>query len=121
MRSTVQRAIRMSDPHDLERLRALDERLAKLKKAQAPEPKKADSHEMAQHAWRMVTELVAGLLIGFGIGFGLDTLFGTMPIFLVLFILLGLAAGIRVMMRTAVDVQRRSMAEADQSVRDEGD
>lgn len=111
----------MSDPNDLERLRALDERLAKLKKAQAPAPKKADSHEMAQHAWRMVTELVAGLLIGFGIGFGLDTLFGTMPIFLVLFILLGLAAGIRVMMRTAVDVQRRSMAEADQSVRDEGD
>ncbi|MCB1405000.1 MAG: AtpZ/AtpI family protein [Rhodobacteraceae bacterium] len=111
----------MSDPNDLERLRALDERLAKLKKAQAPEPKVADGHEMAQHAWRMVTELVAGLLIGFGIGYGLDVLLGTMPIFLVLFVLLGLAAGMRVMMRTAADVQRRSMIEAGKTAGDEGD
>lgn len=111
----------MREPNDLERLKALDERLAKLKKAHAPEPKVADGHEMAQHAWRMVTELVAGLLIGFGIGFGLDTLFGTMPIFLVLFVLLGLVAGMRVMMRTAADVQRRSMSEAERSAQDEGD
>ncbi len=110
----------MHEPTDLERLSALDEKLMRLKKANTPEPKAADGHEMAQHAWRMVTELVAGLLIGFGIGYGLDVLFGTMPIFLVLFVLLGLAAGMRVMMRTAADVQRRSMIEAGQTVEDEG-
>ena len=47
-------------------------------------------------------------------------LFGTMPLFLVLFILLGLAAGIRVMMRSAADVQRQSQ-EAATAARNEGD
>jgi len=111
----------MSEPNDLERLRALDERLSKLKKAQEPEPKVADGHEMAQHAWRMVTELVAGLLIGLGIGYGLDYVFDTMPVFLVLFVLLGLVAGIRVMMRSAAEIQRQSMIQAGQSADDEGD
>lgn len=98
----------MSEPSDLERLKALDARIDRLKKAHAPEPPKAAGHDMAQHAWRMVTELVAGLLIGFGIGYGLDVLFGTMPLFLVSFILLGLVAGIRVMLRSAEEIQRRS-------------
>ncbi|HPD91469.1 MAG: AtpZ/AtpI family protein [Rhodobacter sp.] len=111
----------MSEPNDLERLKALDERLAKLKKANQPGPKvQQQGHEMANVAWRMVTELVAGLLIGFGIGYGLDVLFGTMPLFLVLFILLGLAAGIRVMMRSAAEVQRQSQ-EAATAARNEGD
>ena len=55
----------------------------------------------------MVLELVVGMALGIGIGYGLDRLFGTLPIFLVLFSLLGLAAGIRVMMRTAKEVQRQ--------------
>ena len=111
----------MTEPNDLERLKALDERLAKLKKANQPGPKvQQQGHEMANVAWRMVTELVAGLLIGFGIGYGLDVLFGTMPLFLVLFILLGLAAGIRVMMRSAAEVQRQSQ-EAATAARNEGD
>jgi len=111
----------MSEPSDLERLKALDDRLARLKKAQAPAPKTAQGHEMANHAWRMVTELVAGLLIGFGIGYGLDTVLDTMPLFLVLFILLGLVAGIRVMMRTAAEVQQRAIDEAATAAKHEGD
>jgi ATP synthase protein I len=111
----------MSDPDDLERLRALDARLAKLKQAQAPQPNGvAEGHRMAQHAWRMVTELVAGLLIGFGIGYGLDKVFGTLPLFLVVFILLGLVAGIRVMMRTAAEIQRQNQGAAT-AARTEGD
>jgi ATP synthase protein I len=110
-------------PHsdDLERLRALDARIAAMKKAQAPEPKRTDGHEMAQHAWRMVTELVAGLMIGFGIGYGLDVLFGTMPLFLVLFLLLGLVAGIRVMMRTAAEIQQQTTKNAASAADDERD
>ena len=73
----------------------------------------AEGHRMAQHAWRMVTELVAGLMIGFGIGYGLDVLFGTLPVFLVIFILLGLAAGVRVMMRTAAEIQNQNQGRAE--------
>ena len=99
----------MPDPEDMERLRALEARIAKLRKDREPAPAKADGHTMGQAAWRMVTELVAGLLVGFGIGLGLDALLGTRPWLLVLFTLLGFWAGIRTMMRTAQDVQRRSM------------
>jgi ATP synthase protein I len=63
---------------------------------------------MANMAWRMVIELVAGIAIGFGVGYGLDWLFGTLPIFLILFIGVGLAAGIRTMMRTAEEVQKNA-------------
>jgi len=71
-----------------------------------------EHYSQAQLAWRMVIELVAGLGIGFGIGYGLDTLFGTMPIFLVLFVFLGLAAGVKTMMRSANEVQRKQLAAA---------
>jgi len=111
----------MPESDDLERLRALDERIERLKKAQAPAPKRTDGHEMAQHAWRMVTELVAGLLIGFGIGYGLDVLLGTMPLFLVLFLLLGLVAGIRVMMRTAAEIEQQTTKGAARAADDERD
>ncbi|GAB4263108.1 MAG: AtpZ/AtpI family protein [Pararhodobacter sp.] len=111
----------MSEPDDLERLKALDARIERLKTAKAPEPNGvAKGHEMASHAWRMVTELVAGLLIGFGIGYGLDVLLGTIPLFLVLFTLLGLVAGIRVMMRTATELQRESVDGAATAAKDEG-
>jgi len=61
----------------------------------------------------MVIELVSGLGIGFGIGYGLDVLIGTLPLMLVIFTLLGFAAGVRVMLRTAREVeQERQAAEA---------
>ena len=110
----------MAEPSDQERLRALEERIARLKAAQEPKPSTGESHVMAQHAWRMVTELVAGLLLGLGIGYGLDTLFGTMPIFLILFILLGFAAGVRVMMRSAGEL-RRSGDGAAKAAQERGD
>ena len=57
-------------------------------------------------AWRMVIELVTGIGVGLGIGYGLDVVFGTMPLFLVLFVLLGFAAGVRVMLGTARELDR---------------
>ena len=104
----------MSDPIDdrdaAARRKVLEERIAKAK---GPVQVKAHSEEhfsQAQLAWRMVIELVAGLGIGFGIGYGLDRLFGTLPIFLVLFIFLGLAAGVKTMLRSAQEVQRKQLA-----------
>ena len=105
----------MSDSHDEDdhdaRLRALEERLAKLKGKPEEAPHQESHYSQAQVAWRMVIELVAGLGIGFGIGFGLDTLFGTMPIFLIPFIFLGLAAGVKTMLRTAKELQVKQQAD----------
>ena len=55
-----------------------------------------------------MTELVVGMLMGLGLGYGLDYLFGTLPIFLIIFTLLGFAAGVRTMMRSAEEVQRKN-------------
>jgi ATP synthase protein I len=98
---------------DRARLEALEKRIAVAKKAvNPPRNPKEDQYSQAQLAWRMVIELVAGLAIGFGIGYGLDRLFGTLPIFLVLFIFAGLAAGVKTMLRSAKEVEKRRAAEA---------
>ena len=105
---------------DRARLEALEKRIAMVKAADAPrERHQKKDYSQANLAWRMVIELVAGLGIGFGIGYGLDLLLGTLPIFLVLFVFLGLAAGVRTMLRSAQEVQRKQLAhEADKQ---EGD
>ena len=110
----------MADEPDQARLKALEERLAKLK-AQATTPTKSGStgagFSQGEVAWRMVLELVTGMLLGLAIGYGLDVLFGTRPIFLVIFALLGFAAGIRTMLGTA----RQLNKDAEKSASDERD
>ena len=100
----------MADPDQKRQLADLEAKIAAAKQGQAPKPRGDEHYSAANLAWRMVIELVAGLGIGFGIGYGLDSLLGTIPIFLVLFTLLGLAAGVRVMMRSAQEVQREQLA-----------
>nr|WP_255670538.1 AtpZ/AtpI family protein [Cognatishimia sp. F0-27] len=91
----------------------LEAKLAARRAADARDEADQEEHySQAQHAWRMVTEMVAGLGIGFGIGYGLDALFGTQPFLMVLFTLLGLAAGINVMIRSAREFQERQVARA---------
>ena len=97
---------------DPQKLTELENRIARMKAATAPKPAKEEHYTMANMAWRMVIELVAGIAIGFGIGYGLDRLFGTLPVFLILFIGLGFVAGVRTMMRTAQEVQEMHMARA---------
>ena len=107
----------MADDND-ETLDSLSKRIEAAKARQAPAPQMDEHYSQAQQGWRMVTELVAGLLIGFGIGYGLDVLLGTLPIFLILFTLLGFIAGVRVMIRTAQEIQDRQ--EAPDGADDEG-
>lgn len=95
----------MVDDATRARMQALEKRLASARRAQEPTPRSEDHYSRGELAWRMVIELVTGLGIGFGIGYGLDSLFGTMPIFLVLFVFLGFAAGVKVMMRTAREIE----------------
>lgn len=90
------------------RLKRLETRIAAAKAVRA-EPARHGSGEFTQGslAWRMVIELVVGMLLGLAVGAGLDSLLGTRPVFLVIFVLLGFAAGIRTMLRTADEVQRK--------------
>ena len=108
----------MSEPHDPvddgARLKALEAKLAAAKKTEYVKEHGDESYSQAQLAWRMVIELVAGLGIGFGIGYSVDQFFGTLPIFLVIFIFLGLAAGVKTMMRSAQEVQRKQLAAANE-------
>lgn len=110
----------MSDPDPKQTLDALSARIDAAKAAQEGGKRHQEEHySQAQLGWRMVTELVAGLLIGFAIGYGLDIVFGTLPIMMVIFILLGLVAGVRVMLRTAEEIQSKQAAD-ETAGKDEG-
>ena len=108
----------MAEDPERARLDQLSDRINALKGTQGPTPRGDEHYSQLQLAWRMVIELVAGIAIGFGIGYGLDWLFGTLPIFLVIFVLLGLAAGIRVMLRTAKEVEIEQAAHAARKQKD---
>ena len=108
----------MADDRDAERLKALEDRIAKARGGAAPKAHTEEHYSQAQLAWRMVIELVAGLMIGFGIGLGLDTLLGTRPIFLVLFTLLGFAAGVQTMVRSAREIQEKKLADEAEKKKD---
>lgn len=102
---------------DAERLAALEAKLAaKAPKPSGPNP--MGKYEQANLAWRMVIEFVTGLGLGFAVGYGLDYLLGTKPFLMVLFIFFGLAAGVKSMMRTAAELDRKS---GDQPGSDERD
>ena len=102
---------------DAERLRSLEERIAALTpKPRVPGP--MGKYEQANLAWRMVIELVTGLGLGGVLGYGLDHLLGTTPLMMVVFIFLGLAAGIKTMMRTASELDRKSGESPDRDERD---
>ncbi|WP_319824810.1 AtpZ/AtpI family protein [Thalassovita sp.] len=109
----------MTDPDQKRDMERLEARIEAAKAAQSPKPRADEHYSLANQAWRMVIELVAGLGIGFGIGYGMDVLFGTIPIFLVIFTLLGLAAGIQTMIRTSKEIQTQKLVEeADQDERE---
>jgi ATP synthase protein I len=111
----------MQDDPFLERLRRLEERIAAEKSGGSRVRGPGREIEASSLGWRMVTELVVGILLGFAIGYGLDSLFGTRPVFLVVFSLLGFAAGVRTMMRTATEEQRRQVRRREERAAERGD
>lgn len=97
-----------SDP-DPDRLKALHERLEKVKgKETPPQTATAKGFSQGEVAWRMVIELATGIMLGSAIGYGLDVLFGTLPVFLVIFSLFGFAAGIKTMLGSARELGRKA-------------
>ncbi|MEL6999885.1 MAG: AtpZ/AtpI family protein [Pseudomonadota bacterium] len=95
------------------RLEDLDRRIADARDAGKPKPR-GDKEKFGamSFAWRVTIELVVSIMIGAAMGWGLDSLFGTLPVFLVVFCLLGFASGVRTMMRSVAENQRRDAARA---------
>lgn len=86
----------------------MGKRIAAARQASRPKPRRdKGEYTAASYAWRMVIELVMGVMIGAAMGWGLDWLLGSLPLFLIVFVLLGFAAGVRTMMRSAEEMQRR--------------
>ena len=106
----------MGAPEDRSaKLDELDQRIKAAREARVPKQtagKAGEKFTIAGMAWRMTFELVVGGMVGAAMGWGLDALFGTLPLFLIVFILLGLAAGIRTVMRSAEEVQKKQAADA---------
>lgn len=111
----------MTQGNDLERLRDLDAKIAKVKARMEPPQPAQDHHSMAQIGWRMVIEMVTGLAIGAAIGYGLDVLLGTLPLFLVVLTLLGFAAGVKTMLRTSREFGKQNDAPLHQAGAEQGD
>jgi ATP synthase protein I len=106
---------------DKPRLEDIDARLKAIRgrrKAVERRSQQGARWQGAEYAWRMVIDLTAGVAVGSAIGWGLDTAFGTRPLFLLVFVLLGFAAGVRVMLQSAKDLQRRNRAKADEAAAD---
>lgn len=108
----------MASEPDPDRLKALEERLQKVKgKDEPPQTNTVKGFSQGEVAWRMVIELVTGMLLGVAIGYGLDVLFGTLPIFLIIFSLFGFAAGVKTMLGSARQLAKNA---ADKAAKDEG-
>jgi ATP synthase protein I len=108
----------MASEPDPDRLKALEEKLQKVKgKEPPPQANTVKGFSQGEVAWRMVIELVTGMLLGMGIGYGLDVLFGTLPVFLIIFSLFGFAAGVKTMLGSARQLAQKA---ADDAARDEG-
>lgn len=110
----------MTDGPDPERLDALERRLREARAARAPKRSTQGAVSGSELGWRMVTELLAGLLIGFGMGYGLDAAFGTAPWLMLVLTMFGFAAGVRTMLRTAAEFERKNAARdaADEGAKD---
>lgn len=97
-----------------DRLAELDRRIGVAREAGKPKPRAdRDKYNAMSYAWRMIIELVVAVMIGAAMGWGLDSLLGTLPAFLIVFTLLGFAAGVRTMLRSAEEMQRKRPAERD--------
>lgn len=92
------------------KLRAIRDR----RKAEARPRRDVARWQGAEFAWRMVIDLTAGIAVGLAIGWGLDELFGTGPLFMIVFVLAGFASGVKVMLQSAKELQRRNQARAAQ-------
>jgi len=94
----------MPEPEDLKRLGA---RLDEARRHEAVKAQPAAASPLGI-AFRFATEMVSALLVGGALGWGIDWLLGTRPVFLIVFFVLGAAAGIRLMIGAAKEINARA-------------
>jgi|GEM_PF-3296350 len=85
------------------------------------QPKAPGKYQTLTVAWRMVLELVIGCAFGAAIGYAFDEVAGTGPLFLVVIGLLGFAAGVKTMMASARQMQRKRPGSHTRPEGNEGD
>ncbi|MEO1493474.1 MAG: AtpZ/AtpI family protein [Pseudomonadota bacterium] len=91
----------------------LDRRIAAARDAGKPKPRaEKEKYAAMSMGWRITIELVMSIMVGAAMGWGLDSLLGSLPLFLIVFILLGFAAGVRTMLHTVEEMQRKEAAKA---------
>ncbi|MGH1349242.1 MAG: AtpZ/AtpI family protein [Methyloligellaceae bacterium] len=90
------------------RLRQLDNSISKARdKEESKISKPLDTSGAYSYAFRIAAEMVAGPAVGAFLGWWLDRALGTTPIFLLILLVLGMVAGIRTVMRTANEMQKK--------------
>ena len=99
-------------------LKSLEEKIVAAKKAVEPNPPVQNKFSAAEVGWRMIIELTAGVFIGFGLGYGLDFLFNTKPVFILILTLFGFVAGVKTMMRSARELQKKELSAQDSTEED---
>ncbi len=102
------------------RLRQLDSSISKARDREEEKvPKHLDTNGAYSYAFRIAAELIAGPAVGAFLGWWLDRALGTTPIFLLILLVFGMIAGIRTVMRTANQMQkkRRNSRENDTEIK----
>ena len=90
-----------------QKLKDLDIKIQNIKNRNNNTDKNSNMFKSAHTGWRMVIELVIGIVLGVIIGFGIDTFFNTSPIFLVIMTFFGFAAGIKTMLKSANEINKK--------------
>lgn len=98
----------MKDSSNLPSLEALEQKIQAAQKRNAPPDAPDASMSGFAQAVRLAVDLLAGVIVGGIIGYWLDYFFSTGPLFLIICILLGAGGGMRNMMRTAQQLDKRS-------------
>jgi len=96
-------------PDETHELPSLDELERKIEKAKPKAEKESGGmgSDYSQ-AFRYTVDLSAGVLVGALVGVGFDYLVGSLPWATIVCIFLGMGAGIRNMMRSAAEIERKT-------------
>ena len=95
------------DDPDMHRLTELEQKLQRARAEREERRPPADSRQSQLGiAFRLVAELVAAVVVGGAIGWALDRIFRTSPVLLIVLFFVGVAAGIRNVLRAALEMNK---------------
>ncbi len=101
-------------PDNFDDLPSLDALGQKIRKAQPAPPapdKPSDYSTDMSKAFRFTAELFSGVLVGVVFGYGIDVWLGSLPWATIVCLFIGMAAGMRNMMRSAMEIDSPTQSE----------